>query len=190
MSIKLYLCLSSKMKEVQIEDKEFELYIRSEEIQQAINNVAERIKTDYQGKDVIFVGVLNGAFMFVSDLLKKVDFKCEISFIKVASYEGTVSTGKVHELIGLVNDIKDKHVIILEDIVDTGLTLDKIFSIIDHDEPSSLEVATLLYKPEAFNGKHPPKYVGMQIPNEFIVGFGLDYLEFGRNTRDIYKLKA
>lgn len=174
---------------MQIEDKEFELYIRSEEIQKAITSVAQRIKDDYQDKDVIFVGVLNGAFMFVSDLLKQIDFKCEVSFIKVASYDGTFSTGKVHELIGLVNDIKNKHVIILEDIVDTGLTLDKIFSMIDHDEPSSVEVATLLYKPNAFNGKHEPKYVGLEIPNDFIVGFGLDYLEFGRNSKDIYKLK-
>lgn len=174
---------------MQIEDKEFELYIRSEEIQKAITRVAQRIKDDYQNKDVIFVGVLNGAFMFVSDLLKQIDFQCEVSFIKVASYDGTTSTGKVHELIGLVNDIKNKHVIILEDIVDTGLTLDKIFSMINHDHPSSLEVATLLYKPAAFNGKHAPKYVGLEIPNDFIVGFGLDYLEFGRNTRNIYKLK-
>mgnify|MGYP001250502798 CR=1 FL=1 len=174
---------------MQIEDKEFELYIPSAEIQKTISSVAERIKNDYQDKDVIFVGVLNGAFMFVSDLLKQIDFKCEVSFIKVASYEGTSSTGKVHELIGLVNDIKDKHVIILEDIVDTGLTLDKIYSMIDHDKPSSLEVASLLYKPNAFNGKHPPKYVGFEIPNDFIVGYGLDYMEYGRNTVDIYKLK-
>lgn len=174
---------------VQIEDKEFELYIPSEEIQKAITKVAQRIKSDYQGKEVIFVGVLNGAFMFVSDLLKQIDFNCEISFIKVASYQGTSSTGKVHELIGLINDIKNKHVVILEDIVDTGLTLDKIYSMIDHDTPASLEVATLLYKPEAFNGKHPPKYVGLEIPNNFIVGYGLDYLELGRNTEDIYKLK-
>lgn len=174
---------------MQIEDKEFELYISSEEIHKAVTNVAQRIKNDYQNKDVIFVGVLNGAFMFVSDLLKQIDFKCEVSFIKVASYQGASSSGKVHELIGLVNDIKNKHVIILEDIVDTGLTLDKIYSMIDHDHPSSLEVATMLYKPNAFDGKHPPKYVGIEIPNDFIVGYGLDYMEFGRNTEDIYKLK-
>lgn len=175
---------------MQIKDKEFELYIKSDEIQKAITKVAQQIENDYQNKDVIFVGVLNGAFMFVSDLLKKINFDCEISFIKVASYQGTASTGKVHELIGLVNDIKNKHVIILEDIVDTGLTLNKIYSLIDHDDPSSLEVATLLYKPNAFSGKHPPKYVGIEIPNQFIVGYGLDYLELGRNTEDIYKLKA
>ena len=175
---------------MQIKDKEFELYIKSDEIQKAITKVAQQIENDYQNKDVIFVGVLNGAFMFVSDLLKNIKFDCEISFIKVASYQGTTSTGKVHELIGLVNDIKNKHVIILEDIVDTGLTLNKIYSLIDHDDPSSLEVATLLYKPSAFNGKHPPKYVGIEIPNQFIVGYGLDYLELGRNTEDIYKLKA
>jgi len=174
---------------VRIKDKEFEPYISSSDIQSTIQKIADQINTDYSGKSVIFVGVLNGAFMFAGDLLKNIDFNCEISFIKVASYEGTSSSGKVHELIGLVNDIKDKHVIILEDIVDTGLTLNKIFSMINHDEPASLEVASLLYKPEAFQGKHSPKYVGFEIPKKFIVGYGLDYLEEGRNTKDIYELK-
>lgn len=174
---------------MRIKDKEFEPYISSSDIQSSVQALADQINADYAGKPVIFVGVLNGAFMFASDLMKHINFHCEISFIKVASYEGTSTTGKVHELIGLVNDIKDKHVIILEDIVDTGLTLNKIFSMINHDEPASLEVASLLYKPEAFQGKHPPKYVGFKIPKKFIVGYGLDYLEEGRNTKDIYELK-
>lgn len=180
---------STNLEKVQIEDKKFELYLSEEEIQKSIKEVAKRLNTDYKGEEVIFVGVLNGAFMFAADLLKDIELQCEISFVKVTSYKGTSSTGKVHELIGLSTDIKDKHVIILEDIVDSGLTLSKLYSMIDHNAPKSVEVATLLYKPEAFKGKYPPKYYGIKIPNAFIVGYGLDYLEFGRNSRDIFKIK-
>lgn len=180
--------VAKKTIDVQIKDKDFELFLSEDDIQSEISKLAVKINHDYAGKDVIFLGILNGAFMFIADLLKKVDLECEISFIKVASYKGTSSTGNVHELIGLVNSIKDKHVLIVEDIVDTGLTLDKIYSIIDHDEPSSLEVVSLLYKPDSFKGNHPPKYFGFSIPNKFVVGYGLDYLEHGRNTAAIYKL--
>lgn len=173
---------------MQIKDKRFELYISEEEILNSIQKLAERINTDYKGEEIVFVGVLNGAFMFAADLMKDINLECEISFVKVTSYKGTSSTGKVHELIGLSTDIKNKHVVILEDIVDSGLTLSKLYSMIDHNSPKSVEVATLLYKPEAFQGKYPPKYVGLEIPNKFIIGYGLDYLEFGRNTRDIYQI--
>jgi hypoxanthine phosphoribosyltransferase len=173
---------------VQIKDKKFELYIPEKEIQQSIQKVAKQINIDYKGEEVIFVGVLNGAFMFASDLMKGVDLTCEISFVKVQSYKGVSSTGNVYELIGLTTDVKDKHVIVIEDIVDSGLTLNKLYSMIEHLAPKSVEVATLLYKPDAFKGKYPPKYVGIEIPNKFIVGFGLDYLEEGRNTKDIYQI--
>jgi hypoxanthine phosphoribosyltransferase len=188
MHIKYYLCGQKKLTKVQIRDKKFELYISEKEIQESINQVAKQINTDYEGEEVIFVGVLNGSFMFASDLMKSVDLRCEISFVKVNSYKGTSSSGKVHELIGLTTDVKDKHVIIIEDIVDSGLTLSKLYSMIDHLTPKTVEVATLLYKPDAFKGKYPPKYVGIEIPNKFIVGFGLDYLEEGRNTKDIYQI--
>lgn len=181
--------VEKKTSEVQIKDKNFELFLSETQIQKAISELAEKINKDYAGKDVIFLGILNGAFMFAGDLLKKIDLACEVSFIKVSSYSGTSTTGKVHELIGLVDSLKDKHVLIVEDIVDTGLTLDKIYSIIDHDAPSSLEVVSLLYKPDAFKGKHPPKYYGLDIPNKFVVGYGLDYLEHGRNTSAIYEIK-
>jgi len=174
---------------VQIKDREFEIFLNEQEIQSAIKLLATEINKEYQGREVIFVGVMNGAFMFVADLLKNIEFQCEVSFVKLTSYEGVETSGTVHELIGLVNDLYDKHVIILEDIVDTGLTLDKVFSMIDSDTPSSLEVACLLYKPTAFKGNHPPKYVGIEIPDHFVVGYGLDYMEYGRNTKDIYKLK-
>ena len=173
---------------MQIKDKKFELYLSEKEIQESIEQVANQINADYKGEDVVFVGVLNGAFMFASDLMKDIKLECEISFVKVQSYKGTSSTGNVHELIGLTTDVKNKHVIIVEDIVDSGLTLNKLYSMIDHHSPKSVEVATLLYKPEAFKGKYPPKYVGIEIPNKFIVGFGLDYLEAGRNSRDIYQI--
>ncbi|MDX1651064.1 MAG: hypoxanthine phosphoribosyltransferase [Brumimicrobium sp.] len=174
---------------MQIKDKDFELYIKELDIQKAVSRLAERINSDYEGKNLIFIGVLNGSFMFASDLLKQIHLPCEISFIKVSSYKGVSSIGKVHELIGLNNDLKGKHVVILEDIVDTGLTLDKIYSMIEHDEPDSLEVSCLLFKPDAFEGKRAPKYFGLEIPNEFVVGYGLDYLEEGRNSKEIYKLK-
>lgn len=173
---------------MQIKDKKFEIYLSEKEIQESIQEVAKKINTEYKGEEIVFVGVLNGAFMFAADLLKDIELECEISFVKVTSYKGTSSTGKVHELIGLNTDIKNKHVVILEDIVDSGLTLSKLYSMIDHNAPKSVEVATLLYKPEAFKGKYPPKYVGIEIPNKFIVGYGLDYLELGRNSRNIYKI--
>ena len=174
---------------MQIKDKVFEEFISEEEIQSAILSLSKRINEDYVHKEVIFIGVLNGAFMFSSDLLKHIDLSCQISFVKVASYHGVSSSGEVHELIGLVTNIKDKHVVILEDIVDTGLTLNKLFSMVEHDQPASLEVATLLYKPDAFRGKHIPKYIGKEIADDFVVGYGLDYDGFGRNTKKIYRLK-
>jgi hypoxanthine phosphoribosyltransferase len=180
--------VAKKTIDVQIKDKDFELFLSETEIQSEISKLSAKINNDYAGKDVIFLGVLNGAFMFISDLLKNINLECEVSFIKVSSYKGVSTTGKVHELIGLVNSLKDKHVLIVEDIVDTGITLDKIYSMIDHDEPSSLEVVSLLYKPNSFKGNHPPKYFGFSIPNKFVVGYGLDYLELGRNTSAIYKL--
>lgn len=174
---------------MRIKDKDFKLYIPEERIKSSIQKVAEQLNIDYKNKNVIFIGVLNGAFMFASDLLKNIHLDCEVSFVKINSYKGTSSSGKVHELIGLTTDIKDKHIVILEDIVDTGLTLSKLYSMIEMHEPKSLEVATLLFKPTAFKGNKKPQYVGIEIENKFIVGFGLDYLEEGRNTRDIYQIK-
>lgn len=173
-----------------IKDKTFEPYIAEQQIEEAVRSLAAKINADYSGKNLFFLGVLNGSFMFCADLLKQIAHPCQISFVKVASYEGTGSKGHVDELIGLVSDLKGKDVIILEDIVDTGLTLQKIYSMIDHDEPKSLEVATLLFKPDAFQGKQAPKYVGIEIPDDFVVGYGLDYDGFGRNIPSILKLKT
>lgn len=174
---------------MQVRDKEFELYIREETILKAIRSVADQLNNDYKGQKVLFIGVLNGAFMFASDLLKDITLDCEISFVKVKSYAGTTSSGKVHELIGLTADLKDRHVVILEDIVDSGLTLEKLYSMLELHEPKSVEVATMLFKPQSFKGKMLPQYIGMEIGSEFIVGYGLDYDEEGRNTRNIYLIK-
>ncbi|MEA3443283.1 MAG: hypoxanthine phosphoribosyltransferase [Bacteroidota bacterium] len=174
------------MQRVKILDKEFEVSIKSTDIQEKILIMANRINSDLKGQDVIFMGILNGAFMFASDLFKKITLDCQITFLKVASYQGTMSSGNVKRLIGINEDIKGKTVVILEDIVDTGHTLDNIIRQLIGYEPASIKIATFLFKPEAFQKDIPIDYVGMEIPNNFIVGYGLDYNGFGRNLEDIY----
>lgn len=175
---------------IQINDKSFEVFIRENELQEKIKSLAARINEEYQGKEVIFIAILNGAFMFAADLLKSITLPCEISFVKVSSYHGGMSTtGRVDELIGLNASIENKEVIILEDIVDTGITIDKIITLLKAESPASVKVCTLLYKPDAFKGKKAPELVGITIPNKFVVGYGLDYDEKGRNLREIYQLK-
>lgn len=174
---------------LQIHDKKFEIFIGKEEIQAEVKSLANQINSDYSGKEVVFVAILNGAFMFAADLMKSVDLPCEISFIKVSSYHGTHTTGRVDEVIGLNTNISGKHVVLIEDIVDTGITMDKVYTLLNVEKPASIEIVSLLYKPEAFKGKHVPKYVGFSIPNKFVLGYGLDYNERGRNTEDLYQLK-
>lgn len=182
--------LKFSKKVIQIHDKSFELFIAQDEIKSEINSLGKILNTDYAGKEVIFIAILNGAFMFASDLMKVVTLPCEVSFVKVSSYQGMNSTGRVDELIGLTSNLKGKHVVLVEDIVDTGITMDKLFTLLQAEHPESIEIVTLLYKPEAHKGKHVPKYVGFSIPNSFVVGFGLDYNEHGRNLPEIYQLKA
>jgi hypoxanthine phosphoribosyltransferase len=173
---------------IQINDKTFELFLSKEMIQKEINRLAEEINDAYKGKEVLFVAVLNGSFMFASDMMKCVDLDCEISFIKVSSYDGMNSTGEIKRLIGLTHDLSSKHIIILEDIVDTGKTLDLLLEDLKKKEPLSMKICTLLYKPEAHQSENKPDYVGFQIPNKFVVGYGLDYDEKGRNLEEIYQL--
>ncbi len=175
-------------KMVRLKDKTFQLYKSENEILSAIRQVANRINDDYIGKRPVIVPVLNGAFMFASDLMKELKLDCELSFVKSASYEGTSTTGKVNTLIGLNTDLRDRHVIILEDIVDTGTTLAKLLPEFKGHNPASLKIATLLMKPLALRTPLTVDYVGMEIPNEFIVGYGLDYDGLGRNLRDIYQV--
>lgn len=176
------------MQQVQLDDRTFNKFISFEEISASIKKVANQINTDYNGKKPLFVAVLNGSFMFAADLLKEITIDCEISFVKLASYHGVSSTGTVHELIGFTENVENRHIIILEDIVDTGLTLEKVIDIFSHKNCASVKTTTLLYKPEAFKKNYPLDYICMEIPNEFIVGYGLDYNGLGRNLRDIYKV--
>lgn len=174
---------------IQVLDKSFEEFITRDEINREIESLGKTLDETYEGKEVVFLAVLNGAFMFASDLMKAVDLNCEISFVKMSSYQGTSSTGKVDELIGLNTDIREKHVIILEDIVDTGHTIDKIISLLEGKGANSIGVCTLLYKPDAFQGRKKPDFVGFSIPNAFVVGYGLDYNEKGRNLDAIYQIR-
>jgi hypoxanthine phosphoribosyltransferase len=184
----LHLKLDNKV--LQLNDKTFEIFIRNEKIQEAVSSLAARLEKDYAGKEVVFIAVLNGAFMFAADLMKHFHAPCEITFVKMSSYQGMHSSGRVDEVIGLNTSVKGKHVVILEDIVDTGITMEKLFTLLSVEKPASLEIATLLFKPDAFKGTHTPTYIGFSIPNKFVVGYGLDYNELGRNTEHIYQLKG
>lgn len=184
----LHIKLDDKV--LQLNDKTFEIFIRNEKIQSEISALAARLERDYAGKDLVFIAVLNGAFMFAADLMKQFRSPCEITFVKMSSYQGMHSSGRVDEVIGLTTSVKGKHVVILEDIVDTGITMEKLFTLLSVEKPASLEIATLLFKPEAFKGTHTPTYIGFSIPNKFVVGYGLDYNELGRNTEHIYQLKG
>jgi len=173
---------------VQVRDRSFEPFIAEEAIQKEVNRMAEEMNRDLASKDPIFLGILNGAFMFASDLYKQLTFPCQITFLKLASYSGTKSTGRVKQLIGLNRDLKDRVVVVLEDIVDTGVTLETIIRQLSGYEPKEILVATFLHKPEATVKKVKLDYVGMEIPNNFILGYGLDYDGYGRNFREIYQL--
>lgn len=176
------------MNRIKILDKEFELAIPEARIDKAISEVATKITKDLQGKDVVFVAILNGAFMFASDLFKKISFPSRITFLKMASYVGTSSSGNVKQLIGINEDLKGKIVVVIEDIVDTGITIDLIIRQLKTYDPKEVRVATLLLKPDALQKEVTIDYVGMEIPNQFIVGYGLDYDGFGRNLKEIYTL--
>ena len=176
------------MGKITIKDKTFKPYISAEELQTSISNVANEINTHYSGKSPIFIGVLNGSFMFMSDLLKEINLQCTVSFVKLASYEGTSTTGKVNELIGLNEDLEGQDIILVEDIVDTGNTLVKLYEILQNKKVNSIKIASLLFKPEAYHKPYPIDYIGKEIPNAFVLGYGLDYDGYGRNLSSIYVL--
>lgn len=176
------------MKKVQLLDKKFALSIPEKEIQEAIKTIAKQINTDLKNKNPLFVGILNGSFMFAADLMKHVTIPSEITFIKVASYTDMQSTSVVKQLFGLDHDVKNRAIVLVEDIVDSGLTMQKIIEQLRSQGAEEIYVATLLFKPESLRFKVPLNYVALRIPNEFIVGYGLDYNGYGRNLRDIYTL--
>ena len=171
---------------IHIKDKCFRTFIPEADILREVRRVAEEINRDMAGKNPLFLSVLNGSFMFTSDLMKCLDIPCEVSFVKLASYEGTSSTGKVKELVGLNEDISGRTVVIVEDIVDTGLTMKRLIETLEAKSPKEIRIATLLVKPEKLQVKLHIDYAAMEIPNDFIVGYGLDYDGLGRNYRDIY----
>ncbi|MEN9918299.1 MAG: hypoxanthine phosphoribosyltransferase [Bacteroidota bacterium] len=178
------------MNSVTIRDKEFDLFITEDEIIRSIKKIANEINKDLAGKDPLFVCVLNGSFMFASELMKLVTIPCEISFVRMASYKGTKSTGKIKEIYGLEDDIEGRTIIIIEDIVDTGHTMSLIIDQLTCQKPKEIKVATLLFKPKALQSEVKLDYVALEIPNDFIVGFGLDYDGYGRNLANIYKIKS
>ncbi|QZE13468.1 hypoxanthine phosphoribosyltransferase [Halosquirtibacter laminarini] len=177
------------MKRVKLWDKEFEVSYPNQQIVAAVKDMAVKMKKDLEGKEPLFLCVLNGCFMFAADLLKEVELTdAEVSFVKLASYEGTQTTENIKQLIGLNEDIKGRTVVIVEDIVDSGFTIANLIDQVTERGAADIKVATLLYKPKALKKDVTVDYVGLEIPNDFIVGYGLDYDGRGRNLKDIYTL--
>jgi len=176
------------MKEIRIIDKKFREIISEKAIEKRIEELARQINSDLEGKDVVFIGILNGAFLFAADLFRRIEIQSKISFVKLASYEGTSSSGKIKELIGWNEEINNKTVVVIEDIVDTGNTLEMIVGELHIRKASSIKIASLLFKPGAYKKDIPVDYVGFEIPNDFVVGYGLDYDGFGRNLPSVYSL--
>ena len=172
----------------QILDKSFKPYLTSADLDAAIQKMADQINNDYQDKNPLFIAILNGSFIFAADLFKKITIPAEISFIKLASYKGTKSTGNVVTAIGLETDLYDRHVVVLEDIIDTGKTLAEFLPQLIHQQPKSLKVCTLLHKKEATKYQINIDYLGFEIPDLFVVGYGLDYNGFGRNLDQIMQI--
>ena len=176
------------MSDIKVHDKQFGTYLSEEVILQKVKELAAAINKDYQDKRPLFVAILNGSFMFASDLFKQLTIDAEICFIKLASYKGTRSTGQVITAIGLDHDLYNRHVVIIEDIVDTGKTLNEFLPQLHHQNPASLKIVALLHKPEATKYPLTIDYTGFVIPNKFVVGYGLDYDGLGRNLKEIYQL--
>ena len=176
------------MQPIKLHDKSFEIYLSEDEIAEKVKRIAGELNQEYAGKHPLFIAILNGSFMFASDLFKQLTIEAEICFIKLASYKGMKSSGQVVTAIGLDQELYNRHVVIVEDIVDTGKTLHDFMPKLQHQQPASLKIASLLHKPEATQYTLQIDYTGFQIPNKFVVGYGLDYDGLGRNLKEIYKL--
>lgn len=176
------------MSSITLHDKQFDIYLPEEKIQSRIREIAAELNRDYKDKRPLFIAILNGSFMFAADLFKYLTIEAEICFIKLASYKGVKSSGNVITAIGLDQDVYDREIVIVEDIVDTGKTLNEFLPKLQHQGPSSLKIAALLHKPEATQFKLDIEYLGFSIPNKFVVGYGLDYDGLGRNLKEIYQL--
>lgn len=179
------------MQEVTLHDKTFSKFISEEEIIRNVTMLAEQLKKDFSDKNPLFLAVLNGSFMFAAELMKHINFPCEIQFVKVSSYQGTSSTESISQSLDVADElVNNKTIIVIEDIVDTGHTIEYLDKYLKAKNASEVHVATLLLKPDAYKKELPVNYVAMKIPNDFVVGYGLDYDQLGRNLRHIYKLKA
>ena len=176
------------METVQVKDKTFTIFLSKEQIANRVKEVASQISADLKGKNPLFLSVLNGSFMFAADLMRGVDTPCEISFIKMSSYEGTSSTGSVKQLLGLKENIEGRVVVIVEDIVDSGLTMQEMLALLEEKHPAEIHIATLLVKPQNLKVDLDIEYNCFEIPNDFIVGYGLDYDGYGRNLNQIYTI--
>jgi hypoxanthine phosphoribosyltransferase len=177
------------MESIQLADKTFYSFLSAGAIQKQIQQLSSQINADYAHKNPIFIAILNGSFMFCSDLIKQINLECKVSFLKLSSYDGFNSSGKVNQLIGLNEDITNQDIIVIEDIMDSGLTLAAILEQLNQLAPASINVCTLLYKPAANKTNFTPQYVGFEVGNEFLVGYGLDYNGLGRNLPEIYQFR-
>ena len=177
------------MSTVVLHDKKFKICMTAAQIDEAVAKVAEKINTDLKDVDVpIFLSILNGSFMFTADLMRKIEVKSDVVFVKLASYQGTESTGEVKQIVGLTKGVEGKTVVVVEDIVETGNTIEEIHKILKDAGAADIKICTLLYKPDAYKKDIPIDYAALQIPNDFIVGYGLDYNQLGRQYKDIYVL--
>lgn len=177
------------MNEIKLHDKYFEPFISKDKIQVSVKKIGEQINRDFENKCPIFIGILNGSFLFFSDLIKEIEHTCEVAFLRVSSYQGTQTTGEVKKVFGLDKSIQNRDIIIVEDIIDSGITLERIIHDLQKENPSSIKVASLLFKPNAYQKNIPIDYIGFEVGNEFLVGYGLDYDELGRHLQDIYIIK-
>lgn len=177
------------MDRIKLHDKEFVISIPNQKIEESILTVANQLNRDYKERETpLFLPVLNGSFMFTASLLKNIEFQCELSFIKLASYSGTSTTGEVKEIIGLESVVEGRDIIVLEDIVDTGKTVQELYTLLQNRGAKSITICTLLYKPDSYKKEIPIDYVALEIPSQFIVGYGLDYNQLGRELKNIYVL--
>jgi hypoxanthine phosphoribosyltransferase len=184
-----FIQLTIDMDRIKLHDKEFEIFIPYEKVMDAVKKVAREISEDLKNDDVLFICVLNGSFMFTSELFKLVELnQPEVTFLKLSSYDGTDTTGQVKRLIGLNEPVQGRTLVVIEDIIDTGITIVEVMNILKEHNPRNVKIATLLLKPDKFQNKMPIDYVGLEIGNDFIVGFGLDYNQKGRNLKSIYKV--
>ena len=176
------------MNKIVIRDRTFNVFLEEEKILEKVKEIARQIENENRGKEILFLSILNGAYVFTADLLRNIEMNVRVSFMKLSSYEGLQSTGNVRRLIGLNEDLSNKTIIIIEDIIDTGKTLDGIIEDLYDQGAEEIRVAALLLKPEAYTGSHKIDYLGFEIPNDFVIGYGLDWDGFGRNLRSVYRI--